>query len=166
MSAEVLGGDVGGSVSFIDDYEVVWQEDSFCVGGEAADAEKGEEQGVIYDDYVALLDGGFSSLVVTALVVAVLSVAGSAFGADEFPYFVVRNWIQLLSQSGVGFGGPLGNTLKLFHFVGGEELRFILYSLSETVRAEVIVFSDEDGGFELRVLLKFGDSLEKMAADG
>lgn len=165
--AEVLGGDLGDGVGFVEDDKVVGAHDAarvlFTDG--FAEMDEGEEQAVIDDEDVSGIAALFCALVEAAVAIAVFFGAAGGVGGDGFPDLVGGRRFEFVAEAGVGEFGPLGDAEEFALFGMGEEVLFVVEGGGETRGAEVVGFADQYGGFEVGVAGELGGGFEEPAAD-
>lgn len=166
--AEVIGGDGGDGVGFVDDNKVVGEEDAagFGSAGGAGGVEEGEEEGVVDDDDVGVADAGAGTLVEAVGGVAVFAGAAGGVGVDEFPDVGRGRGIKFVAEAFGGGGGPVGDAVEFGLFGGAEEVLFIAESGGEAGGAAVVALTEEDGGFEIGVGFGVGVGGKNAAAEG
>lgn len=86
VDAEVIGGDGGDAVGFVEDDEIVGQEDAglFAARGQPG-VDEGEEETVVYNDAVRALELLAGALVEAGGGVAVFTGTGGTVGIDGVP---------------------------------------------------------------------------------
>ncbi len=164
--AEVVGGDGGDGVGFVEDEEIAGEEDAGRFEGVGhSGADEGEKEAVVDDDEVGALEGGFGALVMAVFGGAVAAVAGGGIGVDPFPDGAHGGGGEFLAEAGFGVVGPLDDALEFVLLGGGEEIAFGGDGLAEAGGAEVVGFSEKKGGAKIGAVLEAGNGGEQLAAD-
>jgi len=164
--AEVVGGGFGDAVGFVENDEVVGEEDAAGVGfGAGAGVDEGEKEAVVDDDQVGLADTGAGALEETGVGRAGFGVAGGGVGVDGLPDVVVGRRLEFLEEAVGGFEGPVHDTLEVVVEGAFEQVGAGLEGAGEALGAEVVGAADEDGGEEIGKRFKLGDGAEEGAAD-
>ena len=170
VDAEVIGGDGGDAVRFVEDDKIVGQEDAGLFAARwHAGVDEGEEEAVVKDHAVRLLDLLAGTLVETGGGVAVFTGTGGAVGIDGVPDIREGRGRKFLHDPVAAFGGPFGEADEVVFFVVWKEVGLsalgVLEGIFETGGATIVTAPDHEGGFERSVAFQFGDRIEEFATD-
>ena len=92
-----------------------------------------------------------------------LARARGRVGVDGVPDLGAGRRAQIVAQAGIGGLGPAGDALQFVVVGVGEKTRAVGEGLGEAGRAEVVGFTEQDGGAEIGVAGEGGIRLEKAA---
>lgn len=153
MDAEVIGGDGGDAVGFVEDDKIVRQEDAGLFAARwHAGVDEGEEEAVVYDDAVRLLDLLAGALVETGGGVAVFAGTGRTVGIDGVPDVREGRGRKFLQDPVAAFRRPFCEADEVVFFVVREQVGLsalgVLEGIFETGGATIIAAPDHEGGFE------------------
>ena len=164
--AEVIGGDRGQHMRFVENEEILREENT----GDArlrglAGGKKGKEQAVVDDDEVGPTDGGAGATEGAGIGCAVSLVAGMGVGMDPFPDLRRRRRLQFLAQAGGGVFGPVRDPLQFLLLGGREEFGARFQRLAQARSAEVIGPTEKDGMPESGAILQGGVGGKEFPAE-
>lgn len=170
VDAEVVGGDGGDAVGFVEDDEVVGQEDAgFIAAGGHAGVDEGEEEAVVNDDAVCVLELLAGALVEAGGGVAVFTGTGGTVGIDGVPDIGEGLGREFLDDAVGACRGPFGEADEVVFFVVGEEVGLpalgVFKGVLESGGATVIAAPNHKGGLEFGVGMKFGEGFKEGVAD-
>lgn len=166
LAAEVVGGNGGDVMGFIQHHKIVREEDAGNGGtGGLAGGDEGEEEVVIDDDKIGFADGGAGTLERAMRWMAVPAVTGIGVGVEPFPDAWIGGRFEFHPQAGGRGLGPIGDAVQFGLLGAGEQLGAGLEGFVEAGGAEVIGAAEEDGVIEVGEAGQTGDGAEESAAE-
>ena len=170
MNAEMVGGDGGDAVCFVQDDKIIGKENAgLLTTGWHAGIDECEEETVVNDDAVGLLKLLSCSLVETGSRIAVFSGTGGAVGIDGVPDIGERWRREFLNDPVGALGRPFREADEIGFFIAWKEVALSALSVFEGVfesgGTAVIPASDHQCGFEGGIGVEFRKGFKEFSAD-
>lgn len=100
LAAEVIGGDGGDVMGFVEHHKILREEDAGNGGtGRLAGGDEGEEEVMINDDQIGFTDGGAGALERAKIGMAIAAIAGIGVGVDPIPDLGIGGRVEFHPQA-------------------------------------------------------------------